>query len=242
MNKKIVALIGARAGSKGVPNKNLRSIGNYPLITYSLAAAQMSKYITETVFSSDSSIMLHTAMEYNPSVIPIHRPNELASDTATDLEWIEDVCKQLQKKNNLPDLLVHLRPTTPLRGIHVIDAAISCMLQCPDVTSLRSAHKLGESPYKMFVKSEHRWKPFMQMEKSEFYNLPRQAFPQVYHPNGYVDILRTKHILEKHNLHGDNILAYETEKVIEIDSLDDLEEADSKYTENMIWKYMARLA
>lgn len=240
MKQKIFALIGARGGSKGIPNKNIVNLGGIPLIAYSVLIAKLSKYITHTIVSSDSKEILNIAKKYDKDIITLNRTKELASDTATDLDWILDVCHKLMHKNMLPNLFVHLRPTTPSRRPGIIDGAIATMLQCPDVTSLRSAHKLEESPYKMFVKDEDRWKPFMQMDKKEFYNLPRQAFPQVYHPNGYVDILRVNHILEKNNLHGENMLAFETEKVVEIDTPENLKEAESQCASNFIWvhKYL----
>jgi|WetSurSiteA1Bulk_404760.scaffolds.fasta_scaffold06136_3 CMP-N,N'-diacetyllegionaminic acid synthase len=238
MNKKIWAIIGARAGSKGVKNKNIRDLCGFPLIAYSLLSAHLSKYIIHTIVSSDSLDILQLSERYNHNISTILRPSELASDIATDFEWITHAISQFSE---LPDLLVHLRPTTPLRHTITVDAAISMIYQISDSTSLRSAHKLDESPYKMFIKDDMYFKPFMQMEKKEFYNLPRQSFPQVYHPNGYVDILRTEHILKYNNLHGDRILAFETPKAIEVDTEENFKELELITKNSTIWKQLNEL-
>jgi len=229
MNKSIIALIPARSGSKGVKNKNIRHLHGFELIAYSIAIAKLSKYISRVIVSTDSEEIAEVARSYGAEV-PFIRPERFATDDATDLSWIKHALEWLAtNEGDVADIIVQLRPTTPYREPKLVDEAIAHLLQSPHATSLRSAHKLDESPYKMFIKDDEYFKPFMQMDKSEFYNLPRQSFPQVYAPNGYVDILRTDHVITRNNLHGENILAFETPITIEIDTeenLRDLEKED----------------
>jgi CMP-N-acetylneuraminic acid synthetase len=236
MNKKIIALIPARAGSKGIKNKNIRLLGGYPLIAYSILASKLSKYIQRTIVSTDSMLISAIAMQYDAEV-PFLRPEQHAQDTTPDYSWIAHALAWLENENYTPDLIVHLRPTTPLREISKIDLAISNFLQTPEATSLRSAHPLEESPYKMFIKDGDYLKSFMQYGEGEFYNLPRQEFPTVFNPNGYIDILRTSEI-NPNSIHGKKILAYETKRCIEVDSLDNLEELEKYYKENSIYQVL----
>lgn len=223
MKKNILCLIPARAGSRGVLHKNMREVGGFPLIAYSIIASKLSKYINKTIVSSDGSEIIAIAKKYGAEV-PFKRPSKYAEDNSTDYGWILHALNWLKKHQNyIPNLIVHLRPTTPLRQISVIDEAISYFLQLPKATSLRSVHRFEESPYKMFVKDEGYLKPFMtgSQYNGEFYNLPRQHFPNVYYPNGYIDILRPS-VIEKGTLHGSKIYAFETRRVTEVDCEEDL--------------------
>ena len=214
--KKIVAVIPARAGSRGIKNKNMIDIKGFPLLYYSIETAKKSKYIQEIYISTDSIEIGELGEKYGAKFI--FRPHLFAMDDSLDLEWVNHFLGRVDC-----DLAVHLRPTTPIRDVAVVDDAILKMLQSPDATSLRSAHRVNESPYKMFVKEEKWFKPFMQGE-GEFFNKPRQEFSNVFNPNGYVDIIRPSYVKKNNRLHGNNILAFITEKVIELDSEEDLKE------------------
>jgi CMP-N-acetylneuraminic acid synthetase len=222
MSKLVYAIIPARGGSQGVPYKNIRTLAGYPLIAWAIEACKASQYIKEVYTSSDSTQIINLARDYGSKIIV--RPPQFATSESTDYEWVKHALDWFKQEGvAVPDLIVHVRTTTPLRNPKVIDDAISQLLQNPKATSLRSAHKLPESPYKMFVKDGEYYKPFMSGQ-GEFFNQPRQHFQQVYHPNGVVDIICTDHVLNHQNLHGDKILAFETEPVIEIDTEDHLKD------------------
>ncbi len=235
--KKIIALIPARGGSKGVKDKNIREVGTFPLIAYSIAVALLSKWIGKVTISTNSLKIGRIAKGYGGE-FSFLRPEKAASDTATDIEWVEHALEWLKKNENyVPDLIIHLRPTTPLRDVKSLNLAITKFLQCPEATSMRSVHVQEESPYKMFIKDDDYLKPFMIHGTGEFYNLPRQAFPHVYAPNGYIDILRPS-IIKKGSLHGNKILSFETPKVIEVDSEYNLLELDRYYKDNPTYKFL----
>ena len=122
--KNIVALIPARSGSKGVPNKNIRYLGDVPLIAYSIIAALKSTLIDRVIVSTDSEEYADIARNYGAEV-PFIRPAEISGDTATDLQLFEHAISWFEKNENLvPQYFVHLRPTTPLRDPRIIDDAI----------------------------------------------------------------------------------------------------------------------
>lgn len=221
---KIMSVIPARGGSKGVPQKNIRLLNGFPVIAYSIVASQLSKLIHRTVVSTDSEEIAQISREYGAEV-PFLRPPALASDKSPDIEFVNHLLDFLQEiEGELPDYLIHLRPTTPLRDPKIIDEAIQVLLGTPNATALRSGHVSSESPFKWFLKDANG---FFKGVASEFtndmLNNPRQGFPDVYIPDGYVDVLDVKYIRESGNLHGPKIVAFESPQCTEIDTMRDFE-------------------
>lgn len=222
--KKIIALIPARGGSKGVPGKNIKSLGGFPVLAYSILAAQRCPEIDRVVVSTDAAPIADMARLYGAEV-PFMRPAELAGDASPDwglvvhaLDWFRD------HEGEEPDLLVHLRPTTPLRDPKKMGEALRDFLNRPEATALRSAHPLPEPPQKMLQICDGFFEGFFPEDpRPEYYNLPRQLFPTAYCPNGYIDILSTRHIRSSTSLHGPKILAFKTPHAIEIDEQADFD-------------------
>ena len=228
----IVAIIPARSGSKSVVDKNIKLLGGHPLIAYSIAAAQLSNRINRIIVSTDSIKYASIAREYGAEV-PFLRPPEISGDNSTDYEWIKHVLDWMQNEEDfLPKQLVHLRPTTPLREIKIIDYAIKYMMKNIKTTALRSAHKTHLTPYKMFKLNGEYMKAFLNYEGvEEFYNLPRQFFEDAYIPNGYVDIIRPSVFINTGLLHGNRIKLWETGVIPDIDTI-----ADFNFAENILCK------
>lgn len=226
----IVAIIPARSGSKGVPKKNIYNLGGYPLIAYSIIASKLTKKINRTIVSTDSSDFTFISTFYGAEA-PFLRPSNISQDNSTNLEFIEHFINYLNsEKSELPEYIVQLNPTTPLRIPETIDHAITTIIQNPDATSLRSAHEIRESHCKLFaIKDDNKHKYFEGLcsedPRPEYYNLPRQSFKTIYQPNGYVDIIKTKTLVDSDfkSLHGDKIFPFITNNTGEIDSIDDLD-------------------
>lgn len=241
--KKILALIPARFGSKSIPKKNIVDLGGFPLIAYSIAAATLSKYISRIIVSTDSEEIAEVARTYGAEV-PFLRPAEYARDDSQDIEFVQHALDWLEKNEGyLPDLIVHLRPTTPLREPAIIDTAIEEILGDELATALRSAHESEYTAYKLFRK-EGDYIHFFGAEDfaghEEYYNKPRQAFPFTYNCNGYVDIIRPRVLKETGMLHGPFIRAFITERIADIDRLQDLDFAkqllqEKKYSSLIQW-------
>lgn len=224
----VVGLIPARSGSKSIPRKNIIQFGGHPLIAYSIAASKSSELINETIVTTDSAEIADIAIKYGAQV-PFLRPAEISKDDSLDIDFFRHYLMYLENNAiELPDLIVHLRPTTPLRNPESIDAAVRYMLENENATALRSAHKTHLTPYKMFYMDREFMKPFLQYEGiNEFYNLPRQVFKDCYLPNGYVDIVRPSIIKRTEMLHGERIKLWATEPVLDIDVLSDLDFAQT---------------
>lgn len=232
----IIAFIPAREGSKSVPHKNIRKIGDHPLIAYSITIAKLLKHVTEIIVSTDSQEIAEISRWYGATV-PFMRPKEISQDHSTDLEFFQHYISYLEDEQiSIPEYIVHLRPTTPFRKVNVLENGIESFLSDKSATSMRSVSISSVTPYKIFkLNGQYLEGFFPEYPQKEYYNLPRQSFPDSYIPNGYIDIVKTS-VISTGSLHGDNILAYITEKVPDIDVLDDYENAktflnSSDYTE-----------
>lgn len=233
----IDCIIPARGGSKSIPKKNLKLLGDYPLIAYSIAASKLSNNIRNTIVTTDSQEIADISIKYGASV-PYLRPTKLAQDNSTDIEFFKYHIQYLKENNlEIPDILVHLRPTTPLREVSYINKAINLFINDKNATALRSAHDTHLTPYKMFKKEDNYMKPFLKSTLAkEFYNLPRQVFEDAYIPNGYVDIVKTKIFESSDILHGENIYLFETTHTADIDVIDDFYFAEKQLLNNDKYK------
>ena len=236
--KKIVALIPARSGSKRIKNKNIVLVDNHPLVSYSLAAARSSKLIDEVYVSTDSSKIAKIANKYGAKT-PFLRPKSISKDNSIDSLFFNHFLSYLKKNNfTLPELIVHLSPTVPFREYGVIDKAIKYLKKYPKSTSLRSVNKIPLSPYKIFQKKGLYLKGFFSNIKYEYYNMPKQKFPETYLPNGQVDIIKTKQI-KKNSLHGNNMLSYNSNPSLDIDHPEDLLKIKS-YIDDSRYSYLKK--
>jgi N-acylneuraminate cytidylyltransferase len=209
----IIAIIPARAGSKTLMDKNIKLLSGHPLIAYSIAAAKLSKKIERVIVSTNSKKYADIAKRYGAEV-PFIRPDKYSTDTSTDKDFLVHAMSFFKNY----EYWVHLRPTTPLRNIEIIDKAIKEIVNDKHVTSLRSGHKAPESPLKWFIKKENYFKGLIENEN---YNLPKEAFEQVYIPDGYVDILKSSFVMNNNKIHGDKMIGFESPVCTEVDSLEE---------------------
>lgn len=232
----ILAVIPARAGSKSVPHKNIREIGGKPMLAHSIDHAKASQYINRVIVSTDSGEYARIAREYGAEV-PFLRPAEYATDTALDYDVFYHALTWLKENENyVPDIVVQLRPTYPIRKASDIDKMIELLMENPQADSVRSMSKATEVPYKMWLKQEGNLKSIKteqvvgQMrplitEIPECYNMPRQQLPEVYYQNACIDVFRPEVVMEKHSMSGDCILGYEMRENYDIDTEEDFERA-----------------
>jgi len=209
----MIALIPARSGSKGIPDKNIIKLGDRHLLEWSVSAAKQSGLFPVVSTDSEKYAMIAQCQV-------IFRPPELCIDTSTDMDYLKHAFSVLPD-----DILVLLRPTTPFRHPERILEAIKMFESEPYATSLRSAHELREPPHKMFTLQGKWFRPFIKNGHRETFNLPRQMLPKVYNPNGYVDIVKRETIELTGTVYGIHILPFITEEVVEIDRQEDLDYA-----------------
>jgi YrbI family 3-deoxy-D-manno-octulosonate 8-phosphate phosphatase len=226
----ILALIPARGGSKSIPHKNIRLLAGYPLITYSIAAALQARLITRTIVSTDDDDIACTAQSYGAEA-PFLRPSEIAQDNTTDLPVFTHALSWLKKNEGYrPDVMVQLRPTSPIRPPDCVDQAVQILLDHPEADSVRGIIPSGQNPYKMWrVNEQGQMTPLLTLPGvAEPFNSLRQALPQTYWQTGHIDAIRVSTILKKNTLSGDVILPLHVDPryAIDIDSLHDWQRAE----------------
>ena len=219
----VVALIPARSGSKGVIDKNIKLLNGKSLISHAIDAGKNSQLINDIFISTDSQDYANLASDAGAKV-PFLRPEEISRDDSTDLECFQHFISFFKESDiTLPEFIVHLRPTTPIRDTKIVDSAIEFF--CNNhmkYSSLRSVHEMSESAFKFCTIESNMLKSIgTQSFAMDSANHPRQGFPKTYIPNGYVDIISVEYLMKHKLLHGDKVYGYLTPMTYEIDSLDD---------------------
>lgn len=227
----VLAIIPARGGSKGIPRKNIRNFAGYPLIAYSIAAARRAKNVTRVIVSTDDEEIGSVAREFGAET-PFLRPAKHAQDQTTDfpvflhaLEWLKD------NEDYRPEIVVQLRPTSPVRPLTCVDDAIQKLIEHPEADSIRGVVPARQNPFKMWriIEEKGIMEPLLQVKGiPEAYNAPRQILPSVYWQTGHIDVIRAKTILEKHSLSGAVILPLIIDSIyaVDIDSPFDWQQAE----------------
>ena len=218
----ITALIPARAGSKRIPDKNIKELNGVPLVSHSIIAAVTCKQqgiINRVVVTSNSDAVAAITWRRDDCEY-LSRPDDLCDDVTGDQAVIHHAVTEL----NLTGLIVYLRPTTPYRALYHIEEAIKLIEKIgDDATGLRSIEKMSESAFKCFTFNGARIKPILDENNPNgrnFSDAPAQLCTQTYKPNGYIDIARVDQILTG-NLWGDEVIGYLTPHTPEIDTPDD---------------------
>ena len=225
---KILAVIPARGGSKGIPKKNIKLLLDKPLIVYSIEAAQQSRYIDRVIVSTDSEEIAEVARSAHAEA-PFLRPAEIAQDLTPDTPVFEHCLQWLKEKENfIPEIIVHLRPTGPLRTAQEIDEAIEMLAADPGADSIRSIEEPPKPPFKMWEPQGNYIKPFAQLHGlKDFHTMPRQMLPKVYQTTADIGIMRLATVLEKKSVIGDHVLPYFLKRpTVDIDHPIDFEIAE----------------
>lgn len=200
----IVAIIPARGGSKGVLRKNIKLLNGYPLITYSIKAAQNSQYINKVVVSTDDKEIMETAIQHSASV-PYLRPFELSTDDASTVDVIIHMVKYLiNVENYIPDYVCVLQCTSPLRTSTDIDNSISLLLS-RNVDGLVSVCESEINPYWTNIFDGERLKYFIEKGKTI---TKRQDLPKIYRNNGAIYLIKTEVLFSEKSLEPQNITGY----------------------------------
>ncbi len=222
----VLAVIPARGGSKGIPRKNIRDFAGYPLIAYSIAAATQSKLVTRTIVSTDDEEIAAVARQYGAET-PFLRPAEFAQDNTTDLPVFQHVLSWLKEREGyIPDVVVQLRPTSPVRPLTCVDDAVNLLLSHPDADSVRGVVEADQCPYKMWLidSTSGTMSPLLGVEGiPEAYNAPRQKLPKAFWQIGHIDAIRPRAIVEQNSMSGKVImpLIMDPRFTVDLDNLRD---------------------
>lgn len=216
-NKKILAMIPARGGSKGLPGKNIKELCGKPVIAWSIDAAKTSKYIDTLMVSTDNKEIADISRKYGADV-PFLRPNYLASDTATSFDAIEHT---LDFYKDTYDYLVLLEPTSPLRTTEDIDYALELLFSSTADSIVGISKTEDQNPAFLVKKRSDNFIIGYEDEKMSVKR--RQDIEDVYFFEGTVYISDIKTLREKKSFYHDTTIGYEVPKYksLEIDDIDD---------------------
>lgn len=184
--KKIIAIITARGGSKGIPKKNIQPVNKKPLIWYSIKAGLESKYIDLVLVSTDDNEIAQVSRDFG-AVIPFLRPEELSLDSSSSevailhaINWME-----VNEKQSF-DCFVLLQPTSPLRNSRHVDQAIEMFFTRDDINTLYSMVRVKQNPYK--IKSLNNDGLIVNFVREIKEIKRRQDLPVLFYPNGAIYI------------------------------------------------------
>lgn len=240
MEKKlnILGVVGARSGSKGIRDKNIRPLLGKPLMAWVIEAGKKSKYIDRLILSTDSQKYARIGKSLGIEV-PFIRPPEFATDGADDISYLTHAVWWLEKNEGWrADIIVRLIPTTPLAKTESIDECIKLLIDDPKATSARTIKPAQKHPYKLWRIEGDELKPFVPKKITGYdepSNMPRQALPPAY---SHVDVIAVRYntLMQESLLTGKRIRYH----MIDKESIDIDTEADFSLAEILLRKLKKR--
>ena len=225
---RVVALIGARAGSERVPGKNVRRLAGHPLLAYAIEAARQSEVFDRIVVSTDNERIAQVARWYGADV-PFLRPDEYATATSPDIEWIAWTLPRLDERY---ELFAIVRATNPFRGPDVIRRGLDQLLATPEADSIRAVERVKQHPGKMWIVDEagRLMRPLLDQSHLDvaWHAGQYQALPPVYVQNSALEIAWTRVVEATGTREGRMLAPFLTEgfEGLNIDDEDDFAQAE----------------
>jgi YrbI family 3-deoxy-D-manno-octulosonate 8-phosphate phosphatase len=203
----VVAIVPARGGSKSIRRKTIRSLGGVPLLAYSIEAGLTARSVDRVIVSTDDDEIAAIARGWGADV-PFMRPAALAEDSTPDLPVFQHALEWLETHDRwIPDIVVQLRPTSPLRPPGCVDSAVERLRVDAAADSVRAVVVASQNPYKMWrVNADGAMAPLLDREGPESYNRPRQELPVTYWQTGHVDAIRVATLRDKTSMTGTRIV------------------------------------
>jgi CMP-N-acetylneuraminic acid synthetase len=224
-----LGVIPARGGSKSVPRKNLHPLGGRPLIAWTIGPALAAKRLDRLIVSTDDAEIAEVARGLGAEV-PFLRPAALAADDTPDLPVFQHALAALREREGyVPDAVVHLRPTQPLRTAEEIDAVVDLWARS-GADCVKSVRPVAEHPFKMYRVVGDRLQPYLDTEarRRRGPDVPRQSLEPVYLSAGVVDVIR-RETIEAGSTEGAVVVPYfaDPARYVNLDSLRDFEIAEA---------------
>ncbi len=224
---RVLGLIPARGGSRGVPRKNVRALGGKPLIAYTIEAAREARRIDRVIVSTEDAEIASVARSLGAE-LPFDRPSELARDETPMLPVIAHAIDGMTAAGWAPDAVCLLQPTYPFRGASEIDACIEKLVSTR-ADCVISVHQVPHSfnPHWVYLQNPDG---SLRIATGEVEPIPRrQELPPAFHRSGSVYVFRAKLVSERGSIYGERVIGHEAplESSCNIDTLDDWAEAEA---------------
>jgi len=224
-NKKILGLINARGGSKGIPRKNIKNLAGKPLIAYTIDAGLGCTFIDDLVVSTDDEEIALIAKSCGAQV-PFIRPLELAQDDVRQIDSVLHAIDYMENKHQIKyDWIVLLQPTSPFRTAEDINKAFELMAKEGAESVISFSPVENHHPYHMYSVEHGHPKPIIDFKRN---NMQRQNLPNVYIVNGAIRISARDYVVGHKSFFSDNSCAYvmPRERSVNIDDPFDWEIAE----------------
>lgn len=208
---KKIALIPARSLSKRIPNKNIKILGEHPLLAYSITSALESKIFDKVVCVTDNQLYAEIASYYGAE-IPKLRPKEISTDESSDIDWVNWILLDVYKNFEF-DIYSILRPTSPFRKKETILKAFNLFHNSKMCDSLRALQKVTEHPGKMWVKSGDIVTPLLPFKNGNvnWHSCQSNTLPDIFIQNASLEISWTKVLKEQKSISGSIIKPFISE-------------------------------
>jgi CMP-N,N'-diacetyllegionaminic acid synthase len=219
-NARVLGLITARGGSKGLPGKNIRLLCGKPLIEWSISAAKAASCVDRIVVSTDDAAIADVARRAGAEV-PFERPSELATDSASSVDVVIHAIDTLAKTDLAFDIVVLLEPTSPLRDSFDIDEAVQRLIQTGAGAVVSVCRAVSTHPAFMFSLDEKgRLRPYLEGNPT---GLRRQDIDPIFFLDGTLYASRIDVLKTKRSFYHEDTVAFEVPKwkSLEIDDSDD---------------------
>lgn len=208
---KSVAFIPARSGSKRIPDKNIRKLGDHPLLAYSVVSALESGIFDKVICATDSQKYADIACYYGAEV-PFLRNSSISDDKSPDIEWVEAMVKYLDINSQQFDVFSILRPTSPFRKPETIRRAFDQFFSAKNIDSIRAVEKCSQHPGKMWVIRGGLMQPLFPItpEDQPWHSSQYAALPEVFVQNASLEIAWTRVVKETRTIAGSVVAPFLT--------------------------------
>lgn len=224
-----LGIIPARGGSKSIPRKNLHPLLGRPLVAWSVLSARRAKSLDRVIVSTDDVEIAEVA-RLSGAEVPFLRPPEIAADDTPDLPVFQHALAVLREREGyVPEAVVHLRPTQPLRTAEEIDQAVALWGRS-GADCVKSVRPVGEHPFKMYRLQGDRLVPYLPTEERRRRgpDVPRQSLEPLYLSAGVVDVIR-RETLEGGSTEGQVVVPFfvDPARYVNLDSPRDFQIAEA---------------
>ncbi|WP_272023342.1 cytidylyltransferase domain-containing protein [Olleya namhaensis] len=223
---RILGIIPARGGSKGIPRKNIKILGGQPLLKYTWDVASKSKYLTTVILSTEDDEIIEVGTSLGIS-IPFKRPTSLSEDTSTSLDVIKHALNFYDEKGAPFDAICLLQVTSPFRTVSFLDNAIKKFIDTKSdalVSVLEVPHEYN--PHWTFEEDSNKQLRISTGDKKIITR--RQDLPKTYHRDGSIYLTKASVILNQNSLFGNSLSYILSNKSthVNIDTMEDWNKAE----------------
>jgi CMP-N,N'-diacetyllegionaminic acid synthase len=225
IKKKVLIIIPARAGSTGVPNKNIKVVNKNPLLYYTCNfAKKIASNENVLIGCTDSKKIKKIFIKYKVTV-PFLRPKRISKNFSLDIEYVNYCLNFFEQKKIFFKYGVILRPTSPVRNIKDYKNAEKKFLRIKNATSLKSVCESPVTPFKMWMKKKNEIRPLLKTKFKEHYNMPRQKLPETFWQTGTYDFFKINYKKKIQSISGNKIVFYQLKNKnnIDVDNFSDYE-------------------